>query len=354
MATSQTILTQPCMKVRANNSASHEVSMKTLVYAVTLFLTSLAFPGFAAAQQGEPTIYVIQKGDTLWGISDRFIKDPYYWPNLWARNQKITNPHLIFPGQRLRIFPDRIEIVDVEAARQDSLITEQSMPEIPFAVSGTEGFLLENGMQPAGSIIMTNNERLIVGDNDPVYTDIGTATGAKTGDLFAIYKRVKAVRHPITSEYMGDKILPLGTLRLTAMEEKSSRAIITKSFLEIGPGSLLLPNQDHRQTIMLKAAQVNLDGYIIDSRLGNITIGDSDVVYLDLGKVRGLEAGNMLYVVRDMTPNPEYVQREVAPLPQEVIGALVVIETGEQTATALVVKSIREILVGDKVRLFKN
>ena len=76
--------------------------MKKIVFAVFLSMLSL-FPPPTEAQTERPTIYVIQQGDTLWGLCDRFIKDPFYWPNLWARNQAITNPHPIFPGQRLRI-----------------------------------------------------------------------------------------------------------------------------------------------------------------------------------------------------------------------------------------------------------
>ncbi len=221
-------------------------------------------------------------------------------------------------------------------------------------MSGTEGYLLENGIEPAGTIIKTNNDQLIVGDNDPVYTDIGTASGARAGDRFDIYKTVKTVRHPLTGETMGTKLLPLGTLELIAMEEKSSRAMVTRSSLEIGAGSLLLPHQDRQRTVLLKAARVDLDGSIIESRMGNYTIGDSDVVYLDLGSSHGLQTGNMLYVVRNPKPQPDHLQRDAEPLPLEVVGALVVIETAEKTSTALVVKSAKELHLGDKVKLFKN
>ncbi|WP_243688205.1 LysM peptidoglycan-binding domain-containing protein [Geotalea toluenoxydans] len=83
--------------------------MKKILYAAFLLLV-VCLPYPVLAQDEEPTVYVIQKGDTLWGLSDRFIRDPFYWPNLWERNQVITNPHFVFPGQRLKIYPDRIEV----------------------------------------------------------------------------------------------------------------------------------------------------------------------------------------------------------------------------------------------------
>ncbi|MGD0586122.1 MAG: LysM peptidoglycan-binding domain-containing protein, partial [Oryzomonas sp.] len=78
-------------------------------FAVLLFTLALFVPGLALAADEEHTIYVIKKGDTLWGLSERFIKDPRYWPNMWSKNSQITNPHLIYPGQKVRVFPDRLE-----------------------------------------------------------------------------------------------------------------------------------------------------------------------------------------------------------------------------------------------------
>src|SRR6266702_3103461 len=74
--------------------------MKRMLFTVLLVMTAVAGSHQAFAQGEEPTVYVVKKGDTLWGLSDRFIKDPYYWPNLWANNPIITNPHLIFPGEK--------------------------------------------------------------------------------------------------------------------------------------------------------------------------------------------------------------------------------------------------------------
>src|SRR5512138_2242526 len=77
-------------------------------FAILLIALALGFaavPRSGHAQSEEPTVYVIQKGDTLWGLSERFMKDSRYWPNLWARNpEHITNPHFIFPGQKLKFY----------------------------------------------------------------------------------------------------------------------------------------------------------------------------------------------------------------------------------------------------------
>jgi LysM repeat protein len=328
--------------------------MKRIIFAVFLSLLQLLPSLPADAQSEQPTIYVVKRGDTLWGLSNRFLKDPFYWPNLWARNQVITNPHLIFPGQRLRVYPDRIEIDDQRPPAPQPEQPEQVAEETTFTVSGAEGYILETDMEPSGTIIQTNHDRTIVGEEDVVYTDIGTSLGAKSGDNYSIFKQMKAVYHPKTYDFLGYKILSLGTLKLTDMEEKSSRATITQSYLEISSGSLLMPYRDKRREITLKASDRELHGLIIDTRMGNLITGEADVVYLDLGTAQGVQVGNMLYVVKDVKPDSRYVNRDVGSLPKEVIGAVVVVETGEKTSTALVVKSADVIHIGDQVQLLKN
>jgi hypothetical protein len=322
--------------------------MKRFFLAVVLSVSSLLIPLMASAQSVEPTIYVIKKGDTLWGLSDRFLNDPHYWPNLWARNQSVTNPHLIYPGQRLRVYPDRIELEPSGVPAMEDQIAR----ETTIRANGREGFILDPALNTAGAVIQTNHDRTMVGKEDIVYTDLGTSHGAKSGDTYAIFRKARPVDHPLTGEFMGYKYLALGTLKLTDIEEKSSRALITKSDLEISAGDELLPYRDKHREISLKAATRQLDGCIIDSRMGNILIGLYDIVYLDLGAAHGLEAGNLLYVVREVQPNEDAVTRDVGNLPKELIGAVVVVETAEKTSTALVVKSVEHITVGDTVSLF--
>lgn len=328
-----------------------------------LLLALLAFPSLLiAAQQQEPTVYIIKQGDTLWGLSDRFIKDPYYWPNMWSKNEQITNPHFIYPGQKVRIFPDHLEFIPKDKEQAGALKSQKSatasavetiqdvVAEKSYTLYGTEGFLAERGFKPYGVVIGGQNNRIITGLDDILYTDIGSELQASSGDKFSIFLKDEAIKHPVNNEDMGNRIIPLGTLQLTDVEQKSSRAIVTKSTREISPGSYLLPYRDnHRREISLKNSDKELKGYIVESRSGISIIAAGDVVYIDLGSSQGAEVGNMLYIVRDVTINQKYVQGKIDKLPQELLGALVILETGKKTSTALIVKSIETIYKGDRV-----
>jgi len=332
-----------------------EVTMKRMLAASLLLALSLVAPLGVLAAAEEPTVYVIQKGDTLWGLSERFLKDPYYWPNLWARNPAIGNPHFIYPGQRVRVYPDRIEIEPRMPATPEAAPSprpsEEPVAERSFLVSGSEGYLVEKGFKPAGRIITTSQNRVIVGEDDIVYVDIGADQGARVGDRFSVYKKLDAVSHPVTNVILGEKMIPLGTLQLTEVEGKASKAIVTKSYQEIGPGSLILPWRDKRRLIPLKAAQQDMGGFFVDSQGGNKAISEGDLVFIDLGKSQGAQPGYLFYVLRDVVPDQQYADISVKKLPPEVIGALVVVASGETTSTALVVKSIDTIYRGDRVEV---
>src|SRR5512140_1185235 len=73
------------------------VAMLTAALAATPLMARQ--PAQSGLQNDAPDRYVVVKGDTLWSIATKFLKDPWRWPEVWKLNQQeLKNPHLIYPG----------------------------------------------------------------------------------------------------------------------------------------------------------------------------------------------------------------------------------------------------------------
>src|SRR5512136_3321715 len=70
---------------------------------ILMFSFCFALSGLTEETKEAEGVYTIKKGDTLWDISSKFLKDPFLWPTLWQRNPYITNPHWIYPGNPIRL-----------------------------------------------------------------------------------------------------------------------------------------------------------------------------------------------------------------------------------------------------------
>lgn len=222
--------------------------------------------------------------------------------------------------------------------------------ERTYTVRGSEGFILEPDTKPAGIIVGLYNNRNMAGEDDIVYTSVGKDQGAKGGETFSVFRKDGNVIHPISQEILGAKITPLGTIQLTDLEKNASRAIVTKIFQEIAPGAFLLDSRENkRREIPLKMTTQDLTGCIVESLSGTRVIASGDVVFIDLGSNQGAEPGNMLYIVRDVTLDSNSIKGFTEKIPQELLGALVIVETGTKTATAIVVKSIDVLYKGDRI-----
>src|SRR5210317_909251 len=90
--------------MRDNDDKGMPMSTKKLLGMIfAALITSSLFAADVALNPNHPDRYVVVKGDTLWDISSLFLRDPWFWPEIWYVNPQIDNPHLIYPGDILTL-----------------------------------------------------------------------------------------------------------------------------------------------------------------------------------------------------------------------------------------------------------
>jgi hypothetical protein len=326
--------------------------------------------GTATATFAEtPHVYTVKKGDTLWGISERFIKDPYFWPTLWSKNPEIPNPHQIYPGQELLIYSDRIEVIAVapEPPPMVEAVTdapvqvdsvEFALPEpvpIPEAVEMIKippistSFVTLEELSDSGTLVDSVDNRIMISREDVVFVKMRDLGATLPGDKFTLFTVDKQVLHPATQLPAGFKVFNLGELEILAIEKDVATAKIIAVDREIERGARLRPYVEPLTEVELRTPEQQLTGYLLTSTNDRVTIGAHDVIYIDLGEDDGLLPGNALNIFRPRQATISVQQQAETRLPDKQLGKAVVIAVRATTATALTLSASDYIENGDRV-----
>lgn len=315
----------------------------------------LILPSVASAKEN-PRIYTIQKGDTLWGISQRFITDPLYWPNLWANNPFIRNPHLVYPGQKVAIYDGRIELLPEYQQQQtaEAIVEPEEEHPVPQQVitfkayGDVNSFISTEELANAGRIVDTVDNRIMMTQGDEVFIQLADDT-AEVGSEYSIFTLGKMITHPQTNNKIGTQITWRGRVQLTAAHEQVYSGTITRAVGEITRGTILLAVPEQETTITLQRAEQPLDGTIIAAHPEKLTFAQHDICYIDKGMDDGLAVGNMLTIVRPRNASELALQDRNIVLPDTLLGRALVIKTGRDVSAALILKSSQPIYRGDLI-----
>ncbi|MGH8222131.1 MAG: LysM peptidoglycan-binding domain-containing protein, partial [Woeseiaceae bacterium] len=142
--------------------------------------------------EGHPDEYVVQVGDTLWDIAATFLKDPWYWPEVWYVNPQVENPHLIYPGDVLALVTidgeTRITTVRGSTYRlsPQARITplDQAIVSIPYeqiAAFLSKGMVLERDqINRLPYILSVRGDHMIGAAGNDIYVRGGNASPSGT------------------------------------------------------------------------------------------------------------------------------------------------------------------------------
>jgi hypothetical protein len=368
--------------------AGKGTALRSLIFTALLVMTT----GFVAAQTGDeialnpahPDTYTVVKEDTLWDISATFLKDPWYWPEIWYVNPQVKNPHLIYPGDILNLVyidgKPRVEVTrgsevtrsgddgrlspSVRVSNIDSAITSIAFKDIQPFLSG--GMMMDKKEADSLPYIVALRDHLVAGAGHEVYVR-GLDEAEPLGSEYLVLNIDEELEDPETGETLGYEVLYIGVGELRAKGDPDT-VFLTKTNREairgdrIRPADLKLP-----MNFFPSAPEQAIDGQIISVVDGLSRIGQYQMVMINRGANQGLEAGNVLKVwqkgrtVRDNINNSGALKGSISSsgygfggekvtLPENKAGTLMVVKAYEKISYALVMEAELEMRVNDYVR----
>ncbi len=370
------------------------------------FATALALAESNPPEISEnaPERHVVVPGDTLWGISGKFLKEPWRWWELWKQNRsEIENPHRIYPGQvvildrsgptpvlKLGQMVSQGTSAEAGAAAlklEPKIYEDRKTEPIPIIPPQTiQPFLSEpriveaDTLDRAPRIFATEESRVMLGVGNVAY-----AVGIESKDkLWQAYRPAKPLKDPETGEILGFEAFYLGSLRVSrdadpvepgpAVKAETGLSVINElvgtaapplqktvttlevvsSKREMGVGDRLMPTA--RPDVVSYAPHAPtqaLEGRIASLYDGVGEAGPQSIVTLNRGKAQGVEMGHVLAIYhrgKNIKAKDGEDAGTVYRLPDERVGLVLVFSVYERIAYALVMSAKRPVAVGDLVR----
>ncbi len=394
--------------------------MRKLIIALVVASASLV-PGVASSQAAAsattsmndlqadaPSEYTVVKGDTLWAISGKFLKEPWKWPQIWQMNrEQIKNPHLIYPGDIIRLdrsgLSPSLSLIAGGAIAAGNVVRLEprtriqplaaAVPTIPGSAIGpflTQPLVVEQGaLESLPSIVATEEERVILGAGNVAYV-----SGMRAGDPinWQIFRPGEALADPDTGEVLGYEAIHVGDARVKRFGSPSTIEI-TRARQEINQNDRLMPAREVSfPSYIPRAPDKPIKGSILSVRGSVADIAQYSIVTINRGSRDGVEVGHVLATMRrgdqlirnnrppligdlfggfgkkaiEVKPVPVVPDTLVASadpkapapvpathalvLPDERSGLLFVFRTFEKLSYGMIMKSVKPISVGDLVQ----
>jgi hypothetical protein len=326
-----------------------------------------ATAGQVALNPNHPDRYVVKRGDTLWDISAMFLRDPWYWPEIWYANPQVENPHLIYPGDVLTLVyvngQPQLQVQRAAASggaeklsprvREESL--ENAIPTIPLEVIGaflSRGSVLQKDeIKGAPYVVAIREEHMIGAAGNELYVR-GDIAGVDYG--YSIVHVGDKLVDPDDGDVIGYEGVYVGAGTIRRVGDPSTLFLNDTTREALEGDRLISRPATFPAYFTPKSPSQPVEGSIIAVVDGVSQVGQYQVIIINRGARDGLEAGNVLRVWQtgdkvDDHDKPGRISRNVR-LPDEPAGISMVFRTYDRVSYALIMEATSEIHVLDTVR----
>ena len=337
---------------------------KFLSRCAVLLLLSFQLAAAPEFNEDYPERYTVVKGDTLWHISERFLKSPWLWPEIWHANPQVANPHLIYPGDIIGlIYVDgEPKLTTLKAGPNNgvkklspkvkSTPIETAIPTIPL--DAVASFLSSNRvvsleeLEAAPYVLVGKEQHLITGAGDTIYAR-GEVEGASS---VGVYRKSEQYMDPDTGEFLGLEAKAIATADVESVSGEVLTLNVTRSSEELRIGDRILPTEDRVINSIFTPSKPEGDvrGKMISVESGVGNIGQYNVVVVNRGAREGIKEGNVLAIYKSGGLVRDPYTKEQIELPSERAGLMMIFRVFDKISYGLILKASRPLKVMDEVR----
>jgi len=313
-----------------------------------LAFSILCLPALDLWAQEEEVVHTVKKGDTLWDISNKYLKTPWSWPLVWSNNEAITNPHLIYPG-------DKVVITYKDGAYRITIV--------PADGGEPRGYTLQEIADHTGKTMVLSPNYACYLYKDAKYTGEGTVAGKQDSGEFSSVDDMILIKMSQPTSSKGVAILtPLKVIKkkdatlgyaykvigLAEVKDTPSglvRARITYANQEIKKGDIVTDNISDLKPLTIRLSQPALssDGIILDYSGGIAGSSAADIIFTDIGASHGLKPGSLVNIYKP------YTVKDVGTV-EDYCGLALVIQSLDSSAMAVVLESTDILEKGYRVK----
>lgn len=342
--------------------------MHYLLFLFCFFLAPLTQA--VSLRADSPHQYVVQKGDSLWTISSRYLKNPWEWKELWRANPDINNPNRLYPGAVLILdyYKKRPYLRVLSngtiklSPNMRATAMEEAVPPIPLGDIKPfldESLILDEDILARAPYILTMvGEHMLGGQGDEAYVrGLHPSPKLPEGETIAysVFRTGVKYTDPITKKLLGYKATLVGYAELVAGGEPAT-ILLTSINTGVQKGDKVLINNspEFDPYFEPETPSRTINGLIIEMPdgmpSGNTEGAVGHVAVLNVGADDGIKAGDVLaiYDKVHIIDDPKNHLKKIQ-LPPERLGEVMVFRVFTKTSFALIVRSTQAIYLEDRV-----